>query len=129
MTAKLPNLYISRRAEILAQFKQILEGHMDDFMAGRVGKMYELKEIADIICLQPVHLSKVIKLETGHHACYFYEQRILTEAKKLLADPALPIKTVAHRLDYDVSNFTKFFKRFMGITPSLYKKSIEKYTG
>lgn len=67
--AKIPE----RKAEILARFKQILESHIDDFMAGRVDKMYELKEIADIICLHPVHLSKVIKLETGHHACYFYE--------------------------------------------------------
>jgi len=125
--AKIPE----RKAEILARFKQILESHIDDFMAGRVDKMYELKEIADIICLHPVHLSKVIKLETGHHACYFYEQRILLEAKKLLADTTLPIGAVAHKLDYDVSNFTKFFKRFMGMTPSSYRKSImpnsEKY--
>ena len=124
MMAKIPDVYISRKAEILAQFKQVLESHMDDFMTGRIDKMYELKEIADIIGLHPVHLSKVIKLETGHHACYFYEQRILLEAKKLLADTALPIGTIAHKLDYDVSNFTKFFKRFMGLTPSSYRKFI-----
>lgn len=122
--AKLPELPTSRKAEIVAQFKQILDSHLNDFMAGRVDKMYELKEIADIICLHPVHLSKVIKEETGHHACYFYEQRILLEAKKLLADTTLPIKTIAHKLDYDDSNFTKFFKRFAGLTPSLYRKSI-----
>ena len=97
---------------------------MNDFMEGRIDKMYELKEIADIMSLHPVHLSKVIKLETGNHACYYYEQRILLEAKKLLADTTLPIGMIAHKLDYDVSNFTKFFKRFMGITPSLYRKSI-----
>ncbi|SHN00620.1 AraC family transcriptional regulator [Chitinophaga sp. CF418] len=122
--AKLPDLSTSRKAEIVAQFKQVLDNHLNDFMAGRVDKMYELKDIADIICLHPVHLSKVIKLETGHHACYFYEQRILLEAKKLLADTALSIKTIAYKLDYDESNFTKFFKRFTGITPSLYRKSI-----
>lgn len=127
MTTKLPEQYISRRAEIVAQFRQVLDSHLNDFMAGRVGKMYELKEIADIIGLHPVHLSKVIKLETGNHACHLYEQRILLEAKKLLADTALPIKTVAHTLDYDVSNFTKFFKRFTGTTPSSYKKTLEKH--
>lgn len=121
---KIPDIYISRKAEILARFKAILESHMDDFMAGRIDKMYELKDIADIMSLHPVHLSKVIKLETGNHACYYYEKRILLEAKKLLADPVLPIGVIAYRLDYDVLNFTKFFKRFMGITPSLYRKSI-----
>ena len=122
---KIPDVYISRKAEIVARFKQVLESHMADFMDGRINKMYELKEIADIICLHPVHLSKVIKFETGHHACYFYEQRILLEANKLLADRTLPIGTIAHMLDYDVSNFTKFFKRFMGITPSLYRKTLD----
>lgn len=121
---KLPDDYNSRKAEIVAQFKQVLENHMDDFLAGRVDRMYEIREIAAIICLHPVHLSKVIKLETGHHACYFYEQRILSEAEKLLADRTLPISTIARMLDYDVSNFTKFFKRFTGITPSSYRKTL-----
>jgi len=122
---KTPDIYISRKAEIVAQFKDILESHMNDFMAGRVDKMFDLKEMADLISLHPVHLSKVIKLETGHHACYFYEQRILLEAKKLLSDKSLPIGTIARMMDYDVSNFTKFFKRFMGITPSVYRKELE----
>ena len=121
---KVPDVYISRKVEIVSQFKEVLESHMNDFMEGRIDKMYELKEIADIMSLHPVHLSKVIKLETGNHACYYYEQRILLEAKKLLADTTLPIGMIAHKLDYDVVNFTKFFKRFMGITPSLYRKSI-----
>lgn len=125
MIVKLPDIYISRKAEIVAQFKTVLENHMNDFMAGRVNKMYDLKEIADIICLHPGHLSKVIKLETGHHACYFYEQRILEEAKRLLSDRALSIKVIAHTLDYDVSNFTKFFKRFSGMTPSQFRKILE----
>ena len=122
--ARIPDEYVSRKAEILTQFKLVLEKHLDDLMAGRIDKMFEIKEIADILCLHPVHLSKVIKLETGHHACYFYEQRILQEAKKLLANTTLPIGLIAHKLDYDVSNFTKFFKKFSGMTPSLYRKSL-----
>jgi AraC-like DNA-binding protein len=124
MMAKIPDGYVSRKAEIVARFKQVLDSHMDDFLAGRVAKMHELKDLAAILCLHPGHLSQVIKLETGHHACHFYEQRILLEAKKLLAGTALPIGLIAHRLDYDVSNFTKFFKRFTGLTPSSFRKSI-----
>ncbi len=122
----LPDDYISRKAEILAKFRQVLDSHMDDFVAGRVKKMYGIKELAEILCLHPGHLSKVIKLEAGNHACYFYEQRILQEVIKLLADPALSIKNIAHKMDYDVSNFSKFFKRFKGMTPSLYRKSLQK---
>ena len=122
--AEIPDVYVSRKTEIVAQFKNILDSHLDDLMEGRIDKMYEIKEIADILCLHPIHLSKVIKLETGHHACYFYEQRILLEAKKLLSDKSLPIGLIAHKLDYDVSNFTKFFKKFSGMTPSSYRKSL-----
>jgi AraC family transcriptional regulator of adaptative response / methylphosphotriester-DNA alkyltransferase methyltransferase len=124
MMAKIPDVHVTRKAEIVAQFRQVLERHLDDLMAGRVEKMFEIKEIADILCLHPVHLSKIVKLETGFHACYFYEQRILVEAKKLLTDTALPIGMIAFKLDYDVSNFTKFFKKFSGMTPSSYRKSM-----
>lgn len=47
----------------------------------------------------------------------------MLEAKKLLTGTALPIGAIAHKLDYDVSNFTKFFKRFTGLTPSAYRKA------
>jgi AraC family transcriptional regulator of adaptative response / methylphosphotriester-DNA alkyltransferase methyltransferase len=122
ISGKIPE---SRQAEILENFIQVLNKHLNDFLAGNVEKMLELKEIATMLSIHPVHLSKVIKLQTGHHACYFYEQRILLEAKLLLADKTLPIGTIARTLDYDVSNFTKFFKRFTGMTPSLYRKTLE----
>ncbi|MEO6548014.1 MAG: helix-turn-helix transcriptional regulator [Ferruginibacter sp.] len=117
------NIPASRQAEILADFKKVLNNHLDDFLAGKVENMFEIKEIAAIICIHPVHLSKVIKLQTGHHACHFYEERILQEAKKLITETNLPIGEIARKLDYDVSNFTKFFKRFAGTTPSLYRKA------
>jgi AraC family transcriptional regulator of adaptative response / methylphosphotriester-DNA alkyltransferase methyltransferase len=37
----------------VAQFKHVLESHMNDFMAGLVDKMYKLKEIADISACIP----------------------------------------------------------------------------
>lgn len=121
--AKLPLLYVSRQAEIVARFQQALNSHLDDFLAGRVEQLHTLTEIAASLCLHPGHLSQVIKAATGHHACHFYEQRLVREAKKLLTDTTLPIGTIARQLDYDVSNFTKFIKRFTGLTPSAYRKA------
>lgn len=51
--AKVPDVYISHKAEILAQFKEVLENHMNDFMAGKIDKMYEIKEISAIMSLHP----------------------------------------------------------------------------
>ncbi len=121
---KIPQKYLSRQAEITESFMQVMNKHMDDFMAGRVAEMFHIKDIASIMCLHPVHISNVIKLYTGFHPCHFYELRILREAKALLSDPALSISNVASRLTYDTSNFTKFFKEFEGITPTEYRKKL-----
>ncbi len=119
----IPQESVSRQAEILAQFKQVVESHIDDLLAGRVERLAELQEIAAVLGLHPVHLSKVIKLASGQHACHFYQQKLVRETKKLLTDTMLPIGEIARKLDYDVSNFTKFFKRFTGLTPSAYRKA------
>lgn len=120
----IPQKYITRQAEITESFLREMNKHIDDFMAGRVEEMFHLKDIASIMCLHPVHVSNVIKLHTGLHPCYFYEQRIIKEAKKLLANSDLSITEVAGRLTYDKSNFTKFFKHYEGITPTEYRKSL-----
>ncbi|WP_090102815.1 AraC family transcriptional regulator [Chitinophaga sp. CF118] len=118
---KLPQKYMNRQAEITASFLEEMNKHIDDFMAGRVEEMFHLKDIAGIMCLHPVHISNVIKLHTGFHPCHFYEQRIVEEAKKLLSDNTLTIGDVATRLTYDKSNFTKFFKQYEGMTPTVYR--------
>lgn len=98
---------------------------MDEFAAGRAEEMVSLKQIAAELFLHPVHVTNVIKLHTGNHPCYYYEIRILEEARKLLSDPDLTITDVAHKLTYDKSNFTKFFKKYQGMTPSEYRGMIK----
>ncbi|WP_343672080.1 helix-turn-helix transcriptional regulator [Chitinophaga sp.] len=120
--ATIPLKYITRQAEITAKFMEAMNTHMDAFMAGETEHMLSLKEIAAIMCLHPVHVTNVIKLHTGHHPCYFYEHRILAEARALLKNPHLSITDIAIRLTYDTSNFTKFFKQYEGITPSAFRK-------
>lgn len=121
---KIPQKYLSRQAEITELFMQVMNKHMDDFMAGRAAEMFHIKDIASIMCLHPVHISNVIKLHTGFPPCYFYELRIAREAKALLSDPSLSVSNVANRLTYDTSNFTKFFKEYEGVTPTEYRKKL-----
>jgi len=122
--SKIPLKYLNRQDEITMLFLKEMNKHLDDFMAGRVEEMFHLKDIAGMMFLHPVHVSNVIKINTGHHPCYFYELRIIEEAKKLLADLSLTISAVAGRLTYDKSNFTKFFKQYAGITPTEYRNRL-----
>ena len=121
---KIPQKYLNRQDEITASYLAVMNRHMDDFMAGSLEEMFHIKDIASIMCLHPVHVSNIVKLTTGHHPCYFYELRILNEAKQMLSNPALSITDVANRLTYDTSNFTKFFKVHMAMTPKEYRKNM-----
>ncbi|MGE8421745.1 MAG: helix-turn-helix domain-containing protein, partial [Sphingobacterium siyangense] len=52
----------------------------------------------------------------------FYVQKILTCTKSLLANNELTISEIAQRLTYDPSNFTKFFKKYEGMSPSQFRQ-------
>jgi len=126
---KIPKKYLGRQAEITESFIQEMNKHMDDFMAGRAEKMIHIKDFAEILCLHPAHISNVIKLYSGHHPCFFYEERIMKEAKIMLADPSMTVAAIAMKLTYDSSNFTKFFKEYERITPSEYRRLLKESSG
>jgi len=79
---------------------------------------------AAILFIHPVHLSNTIKLTTGHSPCYFFEDKLMKEARKMLREEPFTIAEIAERLTFDTSNFTKFFKRFEGVTPSAYRQQV-----
>lgn len=117
----LPQKYQSRKAEITTAFIEAVNKHVDQIMDGSADHMYHIKDIAKQLFIHPVHLSNTIKLHTGKAPCYFFEMRLMEEARKMLQMPQLSITEIAARLTFDNSNFTKFFKRFEGVTPSQYR--------
>jgi AraC family transcriptional regulator of adaptative response / methylphosphotriester-DNA alkyltransferase methyltransferase len=52
----------------------------------------------------------------------------MSEARRCLQEGQLSIAGIADRLTFDTSNFTKFFKRFEGITPSVYRQRLAEKT-
>ncbi len=121
-TAKIPQKILSRQHEITATFMQEIDKHVADVVAGKVTEMMEIQDIAAIMHIHPTHLSNTIKMTTGNSPCTYFEHRLLEQSKTLLRDRDLPIAEVARRLTYDPSNFTKFFKRFAGVTPKQYRE-------
>ncbi|MGJ1267197.1 helix-turn-helix domain-containing protein [Sphingobacterium spiritivorum] len=113
-----------RQQELTAIFMNELDKHLDDLLQGRISDMYEIRDIADHMHIHPRHLSNTIKSTTGRSACSFFEEKIIQQAKILLAQPGRSIQEIAVLLTYDPSNFTKFFKRFTQITPKQYRNQI-----
>jgi AraC family transcriptional regulator of adaptative response / methylphosphotriester-DNA alkyltransferase methyltransferase len=119
---KLPKKILSRQAEITREYLAEVDKHLADILSGKADKMYHIKDFAAILFIHPVHLSNTIKLTTGHSPCYFFEDKLMNEARKMLRDGQFNIAEIAERLTFDTSNFTKFFKRFEGATPSAYRQ-------
>lgn len=121
---KLPQKIAARQHEITADFLAVIDRHLADLLAGRVTDMYEIRDIADELHIHPTHLSNTIKLTTGKAPCYFFEAKIMTIARTMLQDTHRTIADIAATLTFDPSNFTKFFKRFQGMTPKQYREAV-----
>lgn len=112
---------IGRNDEITAEYFSLLERHLADLVAGRATEMLQLGEIARELHVSARHLSDTIRLTMGQHPCFFYDRKILDEAKKLLTGTDLPVAEIARMLTYDPSNFSKFFKKYNSITPAQFR--------
>jgi len=114
-----------RYTSVTQQYLTLLDTHLTELMEGKADKMYELVDIAKTLCISQKHLIKIIKDTTGQHPCHFYIEKILHTAKYYLTTMDMPIVDIAVRLTYDPSNFTKFFKKYIGMTPSQYRNQIK----
>ncbi|MGW1597153.1 AraC family transcriptional regulator [Streptomyces sp. NPDC002343] len=72
-------------------------------------------------------LTRATRAATGQGAKTFLDQRILLEAKRLLGHAGLPAGTCAHRLGFsDAGNFTTFFRRLTGLTPTAWTAALHR---
>ncbi|HEY9007832.1 helix-turn-helix domain-containing protein [Ohtaekwangia sp.] len=119
----LPQKILTRKDEITARYLEILEEHMQDILAGKTTQSYHIKDFAARLFIHPTHFSNTIKLTTGKSPCYFMEERLMAEARRMLRETPMAIAEISYRLTFDdPTNFTKFFKRFEGKTPRQYRQ-------
>jgi AraC family transcriptional regulator of adaptative response / methylphosphotriester-DNA alkyltransferase methyltransferase len=102
----------------------LVVAHVADVAAGRATEMLEIRDFASQLCIHPTHLSNTLKLTTGQPPCFFFEAELLAVAQGLLRDTTRSVADIAANLTYDPSNFTKFFKRFAGVTPKQYREQV-----
>lgn len=123
-TTPIPPKILARQHEITADYRRLVAAHVADVVGGRASEMLEIRDFASALCIHPTHLSNTLKLTTGQPPCAFFEAEILAAARQLLCDTTRPVADIAANLTYDPSNFTKFFKRFAGCTPTQYREQV-----
>ena len=86
------------------------------------GKL-SLGELADSMNLSIGHLSTLIHRETGLSFSEYVTAKRMEDAKKLLCQENLSVEEVAEQVGYhDYFYFTKAFKKYAGVSPSVYRK-------
>jgi AraC family transcriptional regulator, transcriptional activator of pobA len=114
----------NRSGEIVRLFKQVLNNRFTQIAAGE-DTLLNVKDIAHEMNLSQDHLSKTIKNETGKSVSSWIDERLIAEAQSLLIQTDLPVGDIAYRLTFnDPTNFTKYFKKYIGLTPKAYRDKV-----
>jgi len=110
-----------RKKEIANQYISELDDHIQQLKEGIAERAMEIRDLAKLLHIHPVHLSNTIKEVTGRSTCDLYEERLLKVSKELLLESNMSIAAIARQLTYDPSNFTKFFKHYAGTTTKKFR--------
>ena len=117
---------LKRSEEITKNYFQFLDKHIEDVVLGKVDEFMEINQIASELFISHTHLTDTVQKETGNHPCHFYDHKIIEEAKRMLSETDKSVSEIARILTYDPSNFSKFFKKFVGQTPAQFRKEIKE---
>jgi len=117
---------MERPKEIVDQYLDILQQHMEELRSGKAESTFEIQDIASMMHVHPTHLSNTIHEQLGKSPCDIYEEKLMDIAKEMILTTDLSIAAIAHHLTFDPSNFNKFFKRFEGVTPNQFRMAKTK---
>jgi AraC-like DNA-binding protein len=113
----------TRQEEITKAFLIELDKHLQNIVSGKTDTYFEIQDLAEILNIHPTHLSNTIKETTGKAPCDICNEKTIAIAEKLLENREMTISEVAYKLTFEPTNFTKYFKKHTGQTPSAFRKS------
>lgn len=104
----------SRPTEVFRVYRATVEGRFTEW--------HQVADYARALGYDVRTLTRATRAATGTGAKAFLDQRILLEAKRLLAHTDLPVSGCGRRLGFrDVGNFTTFFRRQTGMPPAAWR--------
>lgn len=106
-----------RKKQITDIFLAELDKHLADLKNGKVETSYGIKQIAELMFIDPNHLSDTVRKVLGKSPCSIFEEKLIDICKNLIIHSEKPIGEIACTFDYEPSNFIKLFKRYTGTTP------------
>lgn len=110
-----------RQAILARRFRQEIERHHHEWLT--------LEPFAKALGVTANHLNDAVRQETGEAAGEHLRQRRLLDAKRRLLHSTMSVSEIGYGLGFDdPSYFSRFFKRYEGMTPAAFRSQIrEKY--
>jgi len=103
--------------DLIREFNYLVETH---FKA-----KHSVAEYADLLFKSPKTLSNFFAKHKQKSPLATIQERILLEARRLLAYTDMPVKEVAYEIGFDsVQTFSRFFKKKEGASPMEYRKQL-----
>ena len=119
-TTYIVSIFLTRRLyqgrTSVTKAKEYLENHwQEDF---------DMRKLAQAIGLSPSHLARLFKKHTGITLYRYYQEIKINSLKVALRDRNLSIAEAFVSCGFEYSsNFTRFFKEKVGMTPSQYRET------
>lgn len=113
------------RKEKTTQYNSVLLGNFKKLVDRHYKEKKLTKDYASLLYVTPNHLNALCKDVTGRSAGEIIRDRVILEAKRLLVNAGLTISEIAAELDFaDNSYFSKFFKKYEGVTPEVFRRKV-----
>lgn len=104
-----------QKLALVRAFKQLIDKRFREL---KLPKAY-----AELLHVTPNHLNAVCQDLVGKTAGDLIRDRVVLEAKRLLVNADLSITQIAYELNFaDGSYFTKFFRKYAGVTPEEFRR-------
>lgn len=98
-----------------------------NFMKENVGQIYAVSDLAKAKNLSITHYSRLFKNKTGVSTLQYFNQLKIQKSCQYLYFSDKNIKEICHELGFsDPFYFSRLFKKYIGISPSEYKKLRKK---
>lgn len=82
-----------------------------------------MKDMAELCHLSPSYFSRLFSRELGETFVNYVNRGKIERAKKLLRESSMSVSQIAADAGYiDTSHFIQLFKRFEGVTPTMYRQ-------
>ncbi len=100
-----------------AKYKELIEENYQ--------KSLSVSDYAELLNISSKTLTTITKNIVDKPASQLIAERVILEAKRLLRFTSLQIGEIAFKIGFeDASYFVKYFKRFVGISPKMYRDAV-----